>query len=301
MKTDRDLKVPSNGIPPVDLHVHSYKSDGSLSPAALVDCAMEKGLSAFALTDHDTVDGIEEALARAEELRQAGKPAPEVIPGIEFSTEYQGKDVHVLGLYIDYRAPAFVSRLQEFVNSRILRNQKMCQKLTESGLPITYEELLTAFPGAVITRAHYARLLLKKGYVTSTVEAFERYIGDRGPCFIPREKVTPILAVQLILKAGGVPVLAHPTLYHLSDARLSDLVCTLKEAGLAGLEAIYSTYTHGETVQMRSLAQTYGLLISGGSDFHGAAKPGLEMGTGYGRLFVPETVLRDIKEWMVKR
>ena len=127
-------------------------------------------------------------------------------------------------------------------------------------------------------------------------EAFERYIGDNCPCFIPREKVTPALAVQLILKAKGVPILAHPTLYHMSDERLHKLISSLKEDGLAGIEAIYSTYTKGEETQMKSLAAQYGLCISGGSDFHGTNKKGLDLGSGYGNLYVPDDVLLKLRD-----
>lgn len=269
----------------IDLHVHSDKSDGSLSPSDLVSYAIKQGVTAFALTDHDTVDGIDEAI-------QAAKgTSVTVIPGIELSTEYEGKDIHIVGLFIDKEEPAFRDKIQEFVDSRELRNQKMCQKLTEHGLPITYEELKNAFPGSVITRAHYARLMLEKGYIKSLKEAFERYIGDRGPCFIPREKITPEDGVRLILSAKGIPVLAHPLQYGMGDERLQRLISRLKEAGLQAMEAVYCTHTPAEESKMKALAAKNGLLISGGSDFHGAAKPGLELGTGYGRLYVPMEIL----------
>lgn len=280
----------------VDLHVHSNRSDGTFSPTQLVDYAVEKGLSAFALTDHDTTDGLEEAISYASSLRRMGRPAPEVIPGIEFSTVYQGRDVHIVGLYLDYKASFFQARLKEFVDSRIARNHKMCGLLQQAGVDITYDMLLAEHPGAVITRAHYGKFLLKHGYVKSISEAFERYVGDDCPCFVPREKVTPAQAVQLILDARGVPVLAHPILYHMSDARLDTLVRELKQAGLQGIEAIYSTYCGGEERQIRTLAARYGLLISGGSDFHGATKPGLDLATGYGRLYIPEEIHLAIKK-----
>lgn len=275
---------------PVDLHVHSTKSDGTFSPAELVSYALEKGLAAFALTDHDTTEGIEEALAAAE-----GKDI-EVIPGIEFSTEYEGKDIHIVGLYIDYKGEAFQRYLKDFQDSRDLRNRKMCQKLTEHGVSITYEALCSEYPDAVLTRAHYARYLWEHGYVTGMKEAFDRYIGDRAPCFIPREKVTPARAVTLILESGGIPILAHPILYHMSDARLEKLVSTLKDVGLIGIEAIYSTYNSAEERQIRHLATKYDLCISGGSDFHGGTKPGLDLGCGYGKLYVPYEVLAKLKE-----
>lgn len=315
----------------IDLHVHSTRSDGTCSPAELVDYAMKKGLSAFAITDHDTVDGLAEAMEYAENLRRAQTPdaetgipkpdtasrmVPEVIPGIELSTEYiapnatepqegtgrngsrepHGQDVHIVGIDIDYQNPVFRAKLQEFVDSRTNRNRRMCGLLQEAGIQITYEALLEEFPDSVITRAHYAKYMLKHGYIKSMAEAFDRYIGDRCPCFVPREKVTPKQAVELILEAGGIPILAHPILYHMSDARLEALTAELKEAGLIGIEALYSTYKPYEERKIRALAAKHDLRISGGSDFHGANKPGLDLGTGYGNLFVPYEVLSDLRK-----
>lgn len=285
----------------IDLHVHSTASDGTYSPAQLVDYAMEKGLRAFALTDHDTINGIEEAMQRAESLRstlpsEEAARVPEVIPGIELSTEYQGADIHMVGLYIDKENEKFREKLQEFIDSRTLRNHKMCALLQEHGIEVTYEALLTMFPDAVITRAHYAKYMLTKGYVTSVKEAFDRYVGDGCPCYIPREKVTPAQAVELILEAGGIPVLAHPILYHMSKYRLDALVGELKEAGLLGIEAIYSTYKQHEEREIRELAAKYDLAVSGGSDFHGSNKPGLDLSVGYGSLFVPEDILDNLRK-----
>lgn len=290
-----------NEMKAVDLHVHSNRSDGTFSPRQLVDYAMEKGLAAFALTDHDSVDGLEESISYAEQLRETLPPekaqqVPEVIPGIEFSTEYQGKDVHIIGLYIDHHNSRFQKYLQDFVDSRVNRNRKMCALLQEAGIDISYESLLAEFPDAVITRAHYAKYLLNHNYTKSMQEAFERYIGDRCPYYVPREKVTPEQAVALILEAGGIPVLAHPILYRMSDKRLETLVARLKDAGLLGIEAIYSTYNTAEERQIRRLAGTYGLAVSGGSDFHGENKPGLDLAVGYGKLFVPCSVLETLKE-----
>ena len=274
----------------IDLHVHSNRSDGSFTPTELVDYALQKGLTAFALTDHDTTDGLAEAIEYGKEK------GIEVVPGIEFSTEYESGDIHILGLYIDYEKKEFKERIQAFVDSRVLRNQKMCQNLVNIGVDISYEALLEAFPDAVITRAHYARYLLDKGYVKSMKEAFVRYIGDHCPCFVPREKVTPVQAIELILAADGIPVLAHPTLYHMSDRRLEKLVAELKEAGLLGIEAIYPTYSAGEKRQMHALAHKYHLLVTGGSDFHGSNKPKLDLAVGYGGLYVPAFLLDTLKK-----
>ena len=275
----------------IDLHVHSTCSDGTLSPTELVDYAIQKGLSAFALTDHDCVEGLDTILSYAKSLPNA----PEIIPGIELSTDENGQEVHMVGLFIDHHNPEFNQYLQEFIASRTTRNKKMCHLLQEHGMNITYEELEAEFPGAVLTRAHYAKLLLKHGYVKSIREAFERFLGDHCPCYVSREKITPVMAIDLIKKAGGLAILAHPILYHMSDARLDALVQKLKEAGLTGIEAIYSTYSPAEERQIRKLATKYDLLLSGGSDFHGENKPGLDLGTGYGKLYVPEEILDKLK------
>ncbi|SEF49056.1 hypothetical protein SAMN02910276_00368 [Butyrivibrio sp. Su6] len=276
----------------IDLHTHSNCSDGTYSVKELIDYAHEKNLAAIALTDHDTVIGLDEA------IDYTGKTYSDIefIPGIEFSTVNEGKDVHVVGLYIDHHNEEFQKRLQAFADSRRERNEKMCRKLTEeAGLPISYDELLEAFPNAVITRAHYAKLMLDKGYVNSRQEVFDKYIGDHCKYYVPRENITPEDAIELILLAGGVPILAHPILYHMSDEKLEALVVRLIDAGLKGIEAIYSTYEPAEERQIRNLALKHDLLISGGSDFHGANKPKIDLGVGYGKMFIPEELLPDIK------
>lgn len=285
----------------VDLHVHSNKSDGTYSPTELVDYATLKGLSAFALTDHDTIDGLSEAIAYADSLRKSvlnheNTTIPEVIPGIEFSTEHDGKDIHIVGLYIDYKNPIFIEKLQAFIDSRIERNHKMCAKLQEIGFDITYAKLVEEFPGAVITRAHYGKYLLNHGYIKSIKEAFDRYIGDNCPYYVPREKVTPKQAIELILLADGIPVLAHPVLYHMGKDKLDALVGELAAAGLQAIECVYSTHTPSDERDMKALAKKYNLLPSGGSDFHGSNKPGLDLAVGYGKLFVHDEILSDLQK-----
>lgn len=285
----------------IDLHVHSTCSDGSFTPKELVEYALTHDISAFALTDHDTVDGLDDAISHAATLsgkvceKNPDGKSLEVVPGIEFSTEYEGKDVHIVGLFIDYKSEIFQRHITEFVRSRDTRNEKMCTLLQEHGIDITYEKLQQIFPGAVITRAHYGRYLLENGYVKSISEAFDRYVGDHAPCFIPREKVTPEGAVSLIRAVGGIPVLAHPVLYRMSDTRLETLVAKLKDTGLLAIEAIYSTYTPAETRKMHGLAKKYDLAVSGGSDFHGTNKPGLSFGTGYGKLYIHEDILENLR------
>lgn len=274
----------------IDLHVHSSRSDGTMTPAELVDYAIEKGVSAMALTDHDTVDGLDEIMEYAE-----GKPI-EIIPGIEYSTEYNGRDVHIVGLFIDYKAPVFQDYLSRFQQSRADRNHKLCANLQAAGIDITYEALQALHPGAVITRAHYGRFLLDKGYVKSINEAFDRYLGDHTKYFVHREKITPEDVIKVTLQAGGIPILAHPLLYKLGREQLEILVARLKEAGLMGIECMYSTFTLSEEWQIKKLAKKYNLLQSGGSDFHGANKPGLDLAVGYGKLHVHEDVLKKMKK-----
>ncbi len=278
----------------IDLHTHSNCSDGTYSVQELMDYAYAKDLAAIALTDHDTIKG----LAEADSYVKENYPDMEFVPGIEFSTVNEGKDVHVVGLYVNYQDKEFADTIDSFMNSRVQRNIKMCEKLTnEAGIRVSFDELVEQNPGTVITRAHFAKYMVEHGYCSSKQEVFDRYIGDNCPYYVPRENITPEMAIEAIVKNGGIPILAHPVLYHLSDAKLEALVVRLIEAGLAGLEAIYSTYEAYEERQMKELAERHGLLISGGSDFHGNNKPSIDLGSGTGKLFVPETVLEAIKNF----
>ena len=274
----------------VDLHTHTTASDGTFSPSELVAYAIEKKLSALAITDHDTIAGLKEAFAAASNSNL------ELIPGIEFSTEYKGKDIHIVGLNIDYDNPFFVEKLERFIDSRDVRNEKMCHLLTEKGLPVTLDELKERFPDSVITRAHFARYLLEQGYITQLETAFTKYIGDNGPCYVAREKVNPVQAIRLILEAGGIPVLAHPILYKLPTKELDELVAYLSKNGLIGIEAIYSTYNRADEACIRQLAKKYNLHVSGGSDFHGKNKPYIDLGVGRGNLKVPDEVWANLKQ-----
>jgi hypothetical protein len=273
----------------IDLHVHSTASDGTFTPTMLVDEAVKKGLAAFALTDHDSVDGINEGLAAAE------KAGIELIPGIEFSTFYDKKEIHIVGLFIDHKNSEFTERLNVFKDGRENKNIKMCEKFEEIGIHVSYDEMKSMYAGSVITRAHFADYLLKKGIVKDRNEAFEKYIGDGKKCYVDREKITPKEAIELIHSVGGVAVLAHPVLYHLGSDMMGKLMDYLCENGIQALEAIYSTYSMGEELEMRNLAKKYNLLISGGSDFHGANKPHIQLGTGMGKLFVPYDVLEGLR------
>ena len=276
---------------PIDLHTHSTRSDGTYTPRELVLYAARKGLAAIALTDHDTVDGIGEALRASEETGHS----PEVIPGVELSTEYEGKDIHIVGLFIDWQNPEFIDRLREFADARVFRNRRMCTLLTEGGYPVSYEELLDEFPDTVITRAHFAQHLVKSGRVSSIDEAFRRLIGDDCPFFVSREKITPQDAVRFLLRFGGVPILAHPMQYKMSDSRLQALVASLAQLGLSGIEVYYSSHKPADTAYLCRIAEKYGLLPSGGSDFHGSRKKNLDLGTGYSHLYVPDSILSPLR------
>lgn len=278
----------------IDLHTHSTHSDGTFSPQALMALAAQKHLRAIALTDHDTVSGLTAAQTAAEEL------SLEFVPGLELSTDYQGTEIHILGYYIDNGNPAFLQRLADFRLGREARNQKMARKLQEAGFSFTYEELAAAYPNSTITRAHFARYLTEQGMVKDRETVFRKYLGNGCPCYVPREKITPCDAIDLIHDGGGLAYFAHPILCRMNQDRLDLLVKLLKERGLTGLEAIYSTYYPGEERNIRRLAAKYDLLISGGSDFHGANKPYIQLGTGRGSLHVPYSCLSQMKKRLHK-
>ena len=273
----------------IDLHVHSTESDGTLTPEDLVAEAKKAGLAAFALTDHDTCQGVCKAMPLA------ASAGIELIPGIELSTDYHGKEVHIVGLYIDIENEQLLKKTAEYRKCRSERNALMVEALRKEGLSITMEELVAENPDCVITRANIARFLYEHGQIKSVREAFDRYIGDHCKCYVGRLKVASTDAVRLIKEAGGTAILAHPLLYGLSNTNLQKMIDELKPVGLDGLEAIYSTYTTGEEQQMKCLARENGLLISGGSDFHGSNKPDIALGRGRGHLYIPYSVLETIK------
>lgn len=273
----------------IDLHVHSTESDGTLTPEDLVAEAKKVGLAAFALTDHDTCQGVGKAMPLA------ASAGIELIPGIELSTDYHGKEVHIVGLYIDIENEQLLKKTTEYRKCRSERNALMVEALQKEGLSITMEELVAENPDCVITRANIARFLYEHGQIKSVREAFDRYIGDHCKCYVGRLKVASTDAVRLIKEAGGTAILAHPLLYGLSNTNLQKMIDALKPVGLDGLEAIYSTYTTGEEQQMKRLARENGLLISGGSDFHGSNKPDIALGRGRGHLYIPYSVLETIK------
>lgn len=274
----------------IDLHTHSTESDGTMTPQELIKHAKESGLSAIALTDHDTIRGLAKARPLADSL------GLELVPGVELSTDYQGKEVHILGYYIDEENSAFLTRLNDFVDGRDRRNEKMVTRLRQEGFDITMQGLYDEYPDSVVTRAHFARYLVEHGFVKDRETVFAKYLGDGCRCYVPREKITPFEAIKLIQLGGGLAFFAHPVLCHMNYQRLRSFVGELKSAGLAGVEAVYSMNTPGDETNMRNLAHEYDLLISGGSDFHGSNKPHIRLGTGRGNLCIPYDILTKIKE-----
>ena len=280
----------------VDLHVHSNFSDGTFTPTQLVNDAVKKGLYAFALTDHDTTEGISEAMQRANTLHEAGKAAPIIIPGIEFSTKYQEQDVHIVGLDMDYEQFSFKEQVHIFRDARNIRNEKMIKNLQDAGIDISIEKMQKIYGDAVWTRGHFARYLKELGVVSSMKEAFDKYVGEDCPYYVPRKHGTPMEAVSLIKQAGGVPVLAHPMQYHFSEEVLDDLISSLKEEGLIGIEVFYSTHTPQQEAYVSQLAKKHGLLPSGGSDFHGGNKPNIDLGCGQGNLKIPYDIWQHLSD-----
>ena len=244
----------------VDLHIHSTASDGRLSPAGIVHEAAELGLSVIAITDHDTVDGIAPALAAAQAF-----PRLKVMPGVEISTDVPNGEVHVLGYFIDYTDHELQVTLEGMRNSRRQRAQRMITKLEDCGIHIEWQRVQDIAGSGSIGRPHIAQAMLEKGCIASLKEAFTKYIGRGAPAYVEREKMTPVEAVELVLRANGLPVLAHPLTTNDSEM----MVIELKAAGLVGLEAYYNGYTADEINKLVSLANKYNLIATGGSDYHG--------------------------------
>lgn len=244
----------------VDLHIHSTASDGRLSPAEVVHRAAEAGLAVIALADHDTVNGIVPALEAARTF-----PSLKVIPCVEISTDISKGEIHVLGYFIDYTNHDLQATLGRMRHSREGRAEGMIAKLRNLGLPIEWERVKEIAGSGSIGRPHIAQAMLEKGYIASIKEAFTKYISRDGPAYVEREKMTPAEAVELILRANGLPVLAHPVTINDLEA----MVIELMTAGLVGIEAYYDGYTTEEINRLVSLADRHGLIVTGGSDYHG--------------------------------
>ncbi|RJO62743.1 MAG: PHP domain-containing protein [Dehalococcoidia bacterium] len=243
-----------------DLHVHTNASDGKYSPAELVKLAAQSGLGLLAITDHDTVSGIAPALEAAKAF-----PDLRIIPGAEISSYAPGSEVHVLGYFIDIGNSELLIQLAALGDSRQDRARAIVEKLRGLGLDINLARVQEIAGDGSIGRPHIAQALMEKGYVSSFQEVFTKYIGQGGPAYVERAKLTPDEAVELIIKSGGLPVLAHPSTINNAEA----VVSRLAGRGLVGLEAYYKDYTDEQRRDMVSLAYRYKLLATGGSDFHG--------------------------------
>ncbi len=257
----------------VDLHIHTTASDGSFSSAAVVTMAKEAGYAAIAVTDHDNTGGLPEAIAAGARL------GVEVVPGIELSTAYAGGEVHILGYFIDPTADSLSDLLETALLHREERNTRICAVLRAAGIDVTMEELRAKFPGAVLGRPHIGQVMAQKGYVSDVKQAFREYLGKGARCYVPKVNMPMEQAVSRILRAGGLPVLAHPYQYELGDAGLRTLIEAAIGYGIVGMECVYSKYDAAQSAVLLALAAEYGLCPTGGSDFHGASKPDITIGT----------------------
>lgn len=277
----------------VDLHTHSTASDGSLTPREVVTLARERGLTAVALTDHDTTDGLPEAIQTGADV------GIEVIPGIEISAAYPDGTMHILGYFIDFRQSFFMQGIKVLKQARAERNPRIVEKLNRLGLPLSMAQVRRFSGGDQIGRPHIAQALVAQGYVKDAQEAFDRYLRQGGPAYVAKFRLPPAEAIGLIRGAGGIPVLAHPfTLGLTSLAALKRLLQQLQELGLAGLEVYYPEHSPALQADYLRLAQDLGLLVTGGSDFHGAVKPEIELGRGPHQRHLTYDLVRNLKAWL---
>ncbi len=272
----------------VDLHTHSNYSDGTLTPSELVRHAKEKGLSAIALTDHDTVDGIREATAEAQ------KQEIELIPGIEFSAAEE-TETHIIGLFIDCQNQTLLNTIEKLRFYRRRRMEEICRKLQKLGFNITIEECISLSGKDFVGRAHIAKLMVTKGYCATVQECFEKYIGLGKPAYAEKNELTAAEAIHAIKAAGGLAFLAHLHQTKYNTEKLHKLLTELKAAGLDGIEGYYTEYTPEHICNYRNLALEFSFALSGGSDFHAQMKPHIEIGKGTGNLAIPYYVLDNLK------
>lgn len=276
----------------IDLHAHTTASDGTLSPCELVRLAAESGLQAVAVTDHDTMNGVKEAM---EEGRKTGV---EVVAGVEIGVEFK-TEMHILGYFFDDRCFRLNNTLEELKRNRNERNPKIVKKLKELGFDISIEEIVNEADGNVVGRPHIAKVLLKKGYVGSIQEAFDKYLSSGRPAYFEKDKLSPAVGIQKITEAGGIPVLAHPVFLNMSMERLDELLKELAASGLKGIEAYYTDHSADDTGRFLRLAIKYNLLATGGSDFHGSLKDDIRLGCGRGNLKVPYELLKCLKSAVI--
>ncbi len=272
----------------IDLHTHSIKSDGSLPPREVIRCAKEAGLCAVALSDHDTIDGVYEAMDEGEKL------GIEVVPAIELSAKSKAA-VHILGYYIDLESQYLNAELAKARVVREERNIQTAKNLQNAGFDVTMEEALKIAPGGLVGRAHFASVMVDKGYAESVKDAFKKYLDPGKPGYCTSQLFTPAQAVELIKKSGGKAFLAHLHQTKLEGEELYNFVLELKNEGLDGIEGYYTEYTPAMNEEYRGIAKKLDLCLSGGTDFHADMKPHIKIGRGLGDLKIPYSVLEDIK------
>jgi predicted metal-dependent phosphoesterase TrpH len=276
----------------IDLHTHSTASDGSYSPRELVRLAKEAGLKAVALTDHDTTDGLTEAVAAGEAL------GVEVVPGVEISAKHGGNTMHILGYFLDFHSGELAERLGVLKQARKDRNPQIIAKLNVLGIPVTMEQVERISGGGQVGRPHIARALLESGFVTTVQQAFDIYLKSGGKAYVSKFRFPPDEALDMIRQAKGVPVLAHPfTLEMGSPPALKELLRNLQDLGLAGIEVYYADHTPEQEALYLKLARELGLLVTGGSDFHGLNKPEVSLGMIRSRSRLTYDLVLALKEW----
>lgn len=272
----------------IDMHVHSNISDGTMSPEELVAYAEEKKLYAFALTDHDLVAGIDRAIEAAK------KYEVKVIPGIEISAQFLGSDIHILGYGIDYKSSVLHEHTKFLQDERKKRNLTIMKRMNEMHLTIDEDAFLKRYDGTSITRMHFAKYMVEKGYVKTFQEAFDTFLNKNCPLYVPRKMVTVEAAIAMIHEAKGKAVIAHPVLYHYENMTRAELIDYLVKQGADGIEAIYSRNSREDEAYYLQLARRYHLFVTGGTDFHGGNKPDLDLGIGTGNMRIPKSLLEMI-------
>jgi 3',5'-nucleoside bisphosphate phosphatase len=276
----------------IDLHSHSTASDGTDPPAEVVRLGAAAGLSALALTDHDTLEHLPEARAAAREQ------GVRLIDACEISCELAGRapgTMHLLVYFVDDSSGPLQDRLGELQAGRGNRNEQIVECLRANGMDVTVDEILAEAGGGSVGRPHIARVLMRKGYVESIQEAFDRWLAKGRPAYFERVRLAPEESIELAHASGAVTVLAHPTSLDLDDGALDGFVAGLVAVGLDGIECEYGRYTPEERRRYRALAARHGLAVTGGSDYHGENKPDLRVGTGRGDLAVPDELLDELE------
>ena len=284
-----------------DLHLHTTFSDGNLTPTQMVELCADRGLRYAAITDHDSTEGVAEALRAAKRF-----PGLEVIVGVELSTDVQDAEIHLLGYFVDHEQAEFQDTLSEFRDGRQGRARRMVERLGELGVPVSWERVEELSDGGAIGRPHIAQAMVEAGYVEYPKDAFDRYLGRNGPAYVERPRMTPAEAVRLLVANGAVPVMAHPTfsvprMDAEGIAELKRVLAELRSEGLAGMEVYYGVYEPEVVALLKSMADELGLIPCGGSDYHASGNPGEARPGDVGPPAASVEALRAAKTDIVRR